>query len=68
MILFLNHLLPQVLKMMAGDNLKPKQLQQVVDKTMYETDLDGDDKISFSEFCKIVENMDVFRKMVVQNL
>ena len=54
--------------MMAGDNLKPKQLQQVVDKTMYETDLDGDDKISFSEFCKIVENMDVFRKMVVQNL
>ena len=35
--------------MMAGDNLKPKQLQQVVDKTMYETDLDGDDKISFQE-------------------
>ena len=38
--------------MMAGDNLKPKQLQQVVDKTMYETDLDGDNKISFAEFCK----------------
>ncbi|XP_075262011.1 protein phosphatase 2B regulatory subunit cnb-1-like [Convolutriloba macropyga] len=58
----------QVLKMMAGDNLKPKQLQQVVDKTMYETDLDGDDKISFQEFCKVVENMDVFKRMVVQNL
>ena len=53
---------------MAGDNLKPKCLQQVVDNTMYETDLDQDDRISFSEFCKVVEAMDVFKKMVVDNV
>ncbi|XP_063714193.1 calcineurin subunit B type 2-like [Symsagittifera roscoffensis] len=63
-----NSELYQVLKMMVGENLKPKELQQVVDKTMFLTDTDGDDKISFDEFSKVVESMDVFQKMVVENI
>ncbi|KAJ3334520.1 Calcineurin subunit B [Gonapodya sp. JEL0774] len=35
-----------VLKMMVGNNLKDQQLQQIVDKTIMESDLDGDGKIS----------------------
>merc|ERR1712230_99262 len=39
-----------VLKMMVGNNLKDSQLQQIVDKTMMEADLDGDGKLDFEEF------------------
>jgi serine/threonine-protein phosphatase 2B regulatory subunit len=48
-----------VLKMMVGSNLKDQQLQQIVDKTIMEADLDKDGKISFEEFTKMVENTDV---------
>ena len=54
-----------VLKMMVGNNLKDIQLQQIVDKTMLQFDSDKDGKISFEEFCKVVGNMDVDKKMVV---
>ncbi|KAI5296841.1 ribosomal 40S subunit protein S13, partial [Ascosphaera pollenicola] len=47
-----------VLKMMVGNNLKDMQLQQIVDKTIMEADLDGDGKISFEEFTRMVENTD----------
>ena len=43
----------QVLKMMVGNNLKDAQLQQIVDKTILHSDLDGDGKISFEEFCNV---------------
>lgn len=55
----------QVLKMMVGNNLKDTQLQQIVDKTIINADTDGDGKISFEEFCAVVGNMDVHKKMVV---
>lgn len=55
----------QVLKMMVGNNLKDTQLQQIVDKTIIHADTDGDGKISFEEFCAVVGNMDVHKKMVV---
>jgi len=55
----------QVLKMMAGDNLKGDQLQQIVDKTIIYHDKDGDGKISFEEFSAIVSNLNVDKKMVV---
>lgn len=54
-----------VLKMMVGNNLKDSQLQQIVDKTIVNADKDGDGKISFSEFCAVVGNMDIHKKMVV---
>ena len=43
----------QVLKMMVGSNLKDAQLQQIVDKTIFHADTDGDGKISFEEFCAV---------------
>ena len=54
-----------VLKMMVGSNLKDQQLQQIVDKTIMEADLDGDGKISFDEFEKMVENTDVSMSMTL---
>ncbi|KAK4044829.1 hypothetical protein C8A01DRAFT_31015 [Parachaetomium inaequale] len=54
-----------VLKMMVGNNLKDQQLQQIVDKTIMEADLDGDGKISFDEFQKVVENTDVSMSMTL---
>ena len=39
-----------VLQMMVGSNLPPKQLQELVDKTMIQADRDCDDKISYDEF------------------
>ncbi|KAL2889509.1 calcineurin regulatory subunit B [Ceratocystis lukuohia] len=56
-----------VLKMMVGDNLKDQQLQQIVDKTIMEADLDGDGRISFEEFTKMVENTDVSMSMTLQS-
>jgi len=44
----------RVLKMMVGTNLTDVQLQQIVDKSMIEGDLDGDGKISFEEFVKMI--------------
>lgn len=55
----------QVLKMMVGNNLKDTQLQQIVDKTILFADKDEDGKISFEEFCNVVGNTDVHKKMVV---
>jgi serine/threonine-protein phosphatase 2B regulatory subunit len=54
-----------VLKMMVGSNLKDQQLQQIVDKTIMEADLDKDGKISFEEFTKMVENTDVSMSMTL---
>lgn len=54
-----------VLKMMVGNNLKDQQLQQIVDKTIMEADLDKDGKISFEEFTKMVENTDVSISMTL---
>lgn len=54
-----------VLKMMVGSNLKDMQLQQIVDKTIMEADLDGDGKISFEEFTRMVESTDVSLSMTL---
>ncbi|KAJ1569742.1 Calcineurin subunit B [Cladochytrium tenue] len=56
-----------VLKMMVGNNLRDQQLQQIVDKTIMEADLDKDGKISFDEFTKMVENTDIARQMTVES-
>ncbi|KXS14402.1 EF-hand [Gonapodya prolifera JEL478] len=56
-----------VLKMMVGNNLKDQQLQQIVDKTIMEADLDGDGKISFEEFAKTVENTNIVGQMTLES-
>ncbi|GMT09972.1 hypothetical protein PFISCL1PPCAC_1269, partial [Pristionchus fissidentatus] len=58
----------QVLKMMVGSNLKDTQLQQIVDKTILFHDRDNDGKISFAEFCDVVEHTEVHKKMVLENI
>ena len=50
---------------MVGNNLKDAQLQQIVDKTIVFADKDEDGKISFDEFCSVVGNTDIHKKMVV---
>ncbi|CAG8443858.1 9018_t:CDS:2 [Acaulospora colombiana] len=54
-----------VLKMMVGNNLKDNQLQQIVDKTIMEADKDKDGKISFEEFCEIVEATDISKSLTL---
>lgn len=54
-----------VLKMMVGNNLRDQQLQQIVDKTIMEADLDGDGKISFEEFMKVVEDSNIAQTMSI---
>ncbi len=56
------------LKMMVGNNLKESQLQQIIDKTIRDADKDGDGKISFEEFQKIVENTDIVRQMTLNTI
>jgi Ca2+-binding EF-hand superfamily protein len=51
--------------MMVGNNLKDTQLQQIVDKTILFADKDEDGKINFEEFCSVVGNTDIHKKMVV---
>jgi len=46
----------QVLKMMVGTNLSEKQLQQIVDKSIIEADEDGDGKLNYEEFTKLIKN------------
>ena len=40
---------------MSGDHLEDTHLQQIVDKTIRDADEDGDGRISFDEFKKLVE-------------
>jgi len=48
-----NSELYQTLKLMVGSNLKDAELQQIVDKTIFAGDKDGDGKLSFHEFCSV---------------
>ena len=65
---------------MVGNNLKDSQLQQIVDKTIIMYDKvsgiwdgtilhilqENKNKINFDEFCLVVGNMDIHKKMVLQ--
>ena len=50
---------------MVGNNLSDVQLQQIVDKTILEADLDGDGKIAFHEFSKVLATTDLENKMTI---
>lgn len=58
----------QVLKVMVGDNLQDTQLQQIVDKTIIYADEDGDGRVSFDEFCKVVGGADVDEKLQLPSI
>ncbi|XP_005859872.1 PREDICTED: calcineurin subunit B type 2 [Myotis brandtii] len=56
----------QVLKMMVGNNLQDRELQQVVDKTIIILDKDGDGRLSFEEFKAAVGDLEVHKQLVVE--
>ena len=55
-----------VLKIMVGNNLEDEQLQQIVDRTIMENDVDGDGKLSFEEFKNAVETTEVAKSLTLQ--
>lgn len=57
-----------VLHMMVGANISHEQLASIADRTILEADRDGDQAISFSEFCKTMERTDVEEKMSIRFL
>lgn len=58
----------QVLHMMVGANISEEQLGSIADRTILEADLDHDGSISFDEFCKVMEKVDVEQKMSIRFL
>lgn len=56
-----------VLKMMVGKNLEDAQLQQIVDKTLMESDKDGDGKLSFEEFKEAVNDTEIAKVMTLNS-
>lgn len=57
-----------VLHMMVGANISTEQLQNIADRTIMEADKNGDQCISFDEFCKTLERTDVEEKMSIRFL
>jgi len=56
----------QVLKMMVTDGISDEQLSFIVEQTIQEADGNGDGKISFDEFCQILQNTDVDNRMTIR--
>lgn len=58
----------QVLRMMVGVNISDEQLGSIADRTIQEADTNGDMCISFNEFTKVLEKVDVEQKMSIRFL
>ncbi|XP_065168747.1 calcineurin B homologous protein 1 [Atheta coriaria] len=57
-----------ILHMMVGANISEDQLTSIAERTILEADEDGDQKISFEEFCKALQRTDVEQKMSIRFL
>ncbi|KAM3616906.1 uncharacterized protein V6R79_025861 [Siganus canaliculatus] len=55
----------QVLRAMLGIQVTDEQLHSIVDRAIQEADLDQDDAISFDEFSKSLEKVDINHKMSI---
>jgi len=53
------------LKIMVGNNLEDKQLQQLVDRTISQGDHDKDGKLNYTEFLAMVQKIDIGGKLVL---
>ena len=53
---------------MVGENLDDANLQQIVDKTIVYADEDGDGKLSFDEFKKIIEKLNITERMTIDQI
>ncbi|KAK2846547.1 hypothetical protein Q5P01_009546 [Channa striata] len=58
----------QVLRAMLGTQVTEEQLQSIVQRAIQEVDLDKDDAISFEEFKKSLEKVDIDHKMSIRFL
>ncbi|XP_062996246.1 calcineurin B homologous protein 2-like [Elgaria multicarinata webbii] len=58
----------QVLRMMIGIQVTDEQLECITDRTVQEADKDGDNAISFEEFAKSVEKLNIEQKMSLRIL
>ncbi|XP_072127244.1 calcineurin B homologous protein 2 [Mobula birostris] len=58
----------QVLFMMMEAEVTEDQLDSIIDRTIQEADLDGDGAISFEEFRKSLENVNLEHKMSIRFL
>ncbi|XP_022904486.1 calcineurin B homologous protein 1 [Onthophagus taurus] len=57
-----------ILHMMVGENISEDQLTSIAERTISEADIDGDQMISFEEFCKALQRTDVEQKMSIRFL
>nr|CAH7732602.1 unnamed protein product [Callosobruchus chinensis] len=57
-----------ILHMMVGTNISEEQLTSIAERTILEADEDGDQMISFEEFCKALQRTDVEQKMSIRFL
>ncbi|KAK7081243.1 Ca2+-binding actin-bundling protein (actinin), alpha chain (EF-Hand protein superfamily) [Halocaridina rubra] len=57
-----------VLHMMVGENISDEQLNSIAERTILEADRDGDQMISYEEFCSALERTDVEQKMSIKFL
>jgi serine/threonine-protein phosphatase 2B regulatory subunit len=53
------------LKLMVGSNLDDLQLQQLVDRTIFQADTDKDGKLSFDEFLDMIKKVDFEGKLLL---
>ncbi|XP_078097761.1 calcineurin B homologous protein 2 [Mustelus asterias] len=58
----------QVLRMMLEAQVTEDQLESITDRTIQEADMDGDGAISFEEFRKSLENINLEHKMSIRFL
>lgn len=57
-----------VLHMMVGNNIPDDQIVAIAERTIKELDANGDMSITFSEFCKTLEKIDIDEKMSIKFL
>lgn len=58
----------QVLRLMVGVQVTDEQLESITDRTVQEADEDGDGAVSFLEFAKSLEKMNIEQKMSIRIL
>ncbi|KAL0229457.1 hypothetical protein GEMRC1_014074 [Eukaryota sp. GEM-RC1] len=58
--------LTKIVKMLVGETLSDTQIEQVVSKTIAESDTDGDGALSFEEFAKCMSSTDLEMKMSIR--
>ncbi|KAL6033201.1 hypothetical protein STEG23_020571 [Scotinomys teguina] len=58
----------EVLRLMVGVQVTDEQLESITDRTVQEADEDGDGAVSFMEFTKSLEKMNIEQKMSIRIL